>query len=138
MNDNIKSLITKHEEPGDFSYAKATDSELELAEKELNLTLPSQYVEFLKTYGHGGICGVCTDGIGLDGSYVFVENTLEYRAEGLPENLIVVENADEWLYCIDANTGKVVSWDMSGFIKEEYDSFDDYLIGQMNDAIENM
>jgi len=27
---------------------------------------------------------------------------------------------------------------MSGFIKEEYDSFDDYLIDQMNDAIENM
>ena len=50
----------------------------------------------------------------------------------------MIENADEWLYCIDANTGKVVSWDMSGFIKEEYDSFDDYLIGQMNDAIENM
>lgn len=106
MNDIIKSLITKYEEPGDFTYAKATDSELELAEKELDLTLPSQYVEFLKTYGHGGICGVCTDGIGLEGSYVFVENTLEYRAEGLPENLIVIENADEWLYCIDANTGQ--------------------------------
>jgi len=60
------------------------------------------------------------------------------RAEGLPENLIVIENADEWLYCIDASTGKVVSWDMSGFIKEEYDSSDDYLIDQMNDAIENM
>ena len=64
----------------------------------MDLILPSQYVEFLKTYGHGGICGVCTDGIGLDGSYVFVENTLEYRAEGLQENLIVIENADEWLY----------------------------------------
>ena len=138
MKDSIRTLITKYEEPGDFTYAKATDSELELAEKEIDLTLPSQYVKFLKTYGHGGICGVCTDGIGLDGRYVFVENTLEYRAEGLPENLIVIENADEWLYCIDANTGKVVSWDMSGFIKEEYDSFDDYLIGQMNDAIENM
>ena len=90
MKDLIRTLISKYEEPGDFTYAKATDSELELAEKELDLILPSQYVEFLKTYGHGGIRGVCTDGIGLDGSYVFVENTLEYRAEGLPENLIVI------------------------------------------------
>lgn len=138
MNDSIKALITKYEEPGDFTYAKVTDPELELAEKELGLTLPLQYVAFLKAYGHGGICGVCTDGIGLDGSYVFVENTLEYRAEGLPETLIVIENADEWLYCIDSNTGKIVSWDMSGFIKDEYDSFDNYLIDQMKDAIENM
>ena len=59
MKDSIRTLITKYEEPGDFTYAKATDSELELAEKELNLTLPSQYVKFLKTYGHGGICAGC-------------------------------------------------------------------------------
>ncbi len=138
MNDSIKELIAQYEKPRDFTYAKVTEPELELAEKELNLTLPTQYIEFLKQYGHGGICGVCTDGIGLDGSYIFVENTLEYRAEGLPNHLIVIENVDEWLFCLDSNTGKVVSWDMSGFIKEEYETFDDYLIDQMNEAIDNM
>ena len=138
MNDTIRNLIAQYEEPGDFTYAKVTDIELELAEKELNLSLPAEYVEFLKTYGHGGICGCCTDGIGLDGSYIFVENTLEYRSEDLPNNYIVIENADEWLYSIDANTEKVISWDMGGFIKEEYDSFDEYLLDRMNDAIENM
>lgn len=138
MNEAIKSLISEYEEPGDFTYARVTDIELETAEKELNLTLPQEYVEFLKNYGHGGICGCCTDGIGLDGSYVFVENTLEYRMEGLPESYIVIENADEWLYCIDANTGAVVSWDMSGYIQMEYNSFDEYLLDRMNDGIENM
>ena len=138
MNDSLKKLISKYEEPGDFTHAKVTDIELELAEKELGLTLPVEYVEFLKSYGHGGISGCCTEGIGLDGSYIFVENTLEYRTEGLPENYIVIENADEWLYCLDANTGKVMSWDMSGFTKEEYNSFDEYLMDQVNNAIDNM
>ncbi len=40
--------------------------------------------------------------------------------------------------CIDCNTGKVVSWDYNGYIKEEYDCFDDYLTDQMNIAIENL
>ena len=40
--------------------------------------------------------------------------------------------------CLDCNTGKVVSWDFSGYIKDEYDSFDDYLIDKMNSAIENL
>ena len=138
MNDTIRKLIKQNETPGDFTYAKFSDAELELAQRELNLTLPLQYVQFLRTYGHGGICGVCTDGVGLDGSLVFLENTIEYRSEGLPEHLIVIENADEWLYCLDAISGKVVSWDMSGYIKDEYESFDEYLVGQMRDAIENL
>ena len=36
MNDTIRNLIAQYEEPGDFTYAKVTDIELELAEKELN------------------------------------------------------------------------------------------------------
>lgn len=63
---------------------------------------------------------------------------MEYRADELPENLVVIENVDEWLMCLDCKTEKVVSWDYTGYIKEEYDSFDDYLIDQMNNAIENM
>lgn len=40
--------------------------------------------------------------------------------------------------CIDCNTYKIVSWDYSGYIKEDYNCFDDYLIDQMNSTIENM
>lgn len=50
----------------------------------------------------------------------------------------VIENVDEWIDCIDCNTGKVVSWDFTGYIKEDYSSFDDYLMDQMKSAIENM
>ena len=138
MNDRIKATISQYEEAGDFTYFKVTDRMISAAEKELHLTLPEQYKDFLKTYGHGGIGGISTLGVGLDGSMVFVEETLDYRNDGLPLNLVIIENEDEWIYCIDSVTEKIVSWDMSGYIKEEFDCFDDYLLAQMQDAIENL
>ncbi len=108
------------------------------AEEKLGVKLPDQYVDYIKMFGHGGIAGLEILGVGLTGRMIFVDSTLEYRADELPENLVVIENVDEWLMCLDCNTGKVVSWDFTGYIKDEYESFDDYLIDQMNNAIENM
>ena len=108
------------------------------AEEILGVKLPNQYVDYIKMFGHGGIAGVEILGVGLTGKMIFVESTLEYRADDLPGNLVVIENVDEWLMCLDCDTGKVVSWDFTGYIKEEYDSFDDYLMDQMNNAIENI
>ena len=138
MNKTIIQTIKQYEERGDFTYAKVTDEMIASAQQQLGIALPEQYINFLKSYGHGGIGGVDTLGVGLDGSLVFVEETMEYREYGLPDNFIVIENIDEWLYCIDSNTQKVVSWDPSGYVKEEYGCFDDYLIDQMNSAIENL
>ena len=138
MNEIILNTIKKYEEKGDFNYASVTDKMIEDAEKQLGVKLPEQYIEYIKKFGHGGIAGLEIIGVGLTGRMLFVESTLEYRAEELPDNLVVIENVDEWLMCLDCNTGKVVSWDFSGYIKDEYDSFDDYLIDQMNSAIENL
>lgn len=106
------NTIKKYEVKGDFNYASVTDDMISDAEEIL--------------------------GVGLTGKMIFVESTLEYRADELPGNLVVIENVDEWLMCLDCDTGKVVSWDFTGYIKEEYDSFDDYLMDQMNNAIENI
>ena len=138
MNDSILKTIKKYEIKGDFNYASVTDDMISEAENKLGVKLPDQYVDYIKMFGHGGIAGLEILGVGLTGRMIFVDSTLEYRADELPENLVVIENVDEWLMCIDCNTGKVVSWDFTGYIKEEYDSFDDYLIDQMNNAIENM
>ena len=138
MNEIILNTIKKYEEKGDFNYASVTDKMIEDAEKQLGVKLPEQYIEYIKKFGHGGIAGLEIIGVGLTGRMLFVESTLEYRAEELPDNLVVIEKVDEWLMCLDCNTGKVVSWDFSGYIKDEYDSFDDYLIDQMNSAIENL
>lgn len=138
MNDAIISLINQYEQNGDFNYATVTDDMITAAEEKLGVKLPEQYIDFLKEYGHGGIAGIEVMGVGLTGRMLFVDTTLEYREDDLPDNLVVVENVDEYLTCIDCDTEKIVSWDFSGYIKEDYDSFDEYLLDQMNSAIENL
>lgn len=138
MNDVIKNLINQYEQKGDFNYATVTDNMIAAAEEQLGVKLPEQYIDFLKEYGHGGIAGIEVMGIGLTGRMLFVDTTLEYREDDLPDNLVVIENVDEYLTCIDCDTEKIVSWDFSGYIKEEYSSFDEYLVDQMNSAIENI
>ncbi len=138
MNDDIKKMIERYEEAGDFTHATVTDSIIQEAENLLGVKIPDQFVSFLKLYGHGGIGGICTNGVGIDGSLVFVDDTIESRNEGLPQKYIVIENCDEWLYCIDTETDEIVSWDQSGHIKQEYDCFDSYLIDQMREAIDNL
>lgn len=138
MNDLMLETIKKYEEPGDFTHVMVTDEMIAAAENALDVKLPKQYIEFLQMFGHGGVGGFEIMGVGLTGRMIFVDTTLEYRDEDLPKNLVVIENVDEWLTCIDCNTEKIVSWDFSGYIKEDYDCFDDYLMDQMNNVIENI
>lgn len=138
MNTLILDTIKRYEQPNDFTHTTVTDDMITAAETMLNLKLPEQYVSFLKMFGHGGIGGLEVMGFGLTGRMIFVEATMDYRKENMPDNLVVIENVDEWLTCIDCKTGKIVSWDFGGYIKEDYDCFDDYLIDQMNSVIENL
>lgn len=136
MSQQVEALILEYEREGDFLRAPLDNGALRNAESELGVKLPAQYVDFLRKYGHGGIGGVTVFGVELDGSMVFAEETEEYR----PDGLVVVENCDERLYCIDCSSGKVVSWspyDGDGVV-EVYEDFDSHLLGRFNDAIENM
>ena len=76
-------------------------------------------------------------GVGKNKKLIFKDETLKYRTYGLPHNLIVIENCDEWVYCIDSLNGKVKMWSRD---KEEeaYDTFVDYLEDRIKDAIENL
>lgn len=137
MNNCITSMIEKYEEKGDFTYTAITDAQIAEAEKTLSLKLPAQYTEFLRTYGHGGIGGIEITGVGKNGHLLFVEDTLSYREHGLPENLIMIENCDEWIYCLDSTNGKVVSWNNDS-PEEEYPDFDSYFLDRLKDAAENL
>lgn len=137
MTKNLQELICKYEKKGDFTHTSISTSEIELAEKELHITLPKQYVDFLTRYGHGGIGGIEVIGIGKSGKLLFVEETKKYRQYGLPENYLVVENCDEWIYCIDCDTEEVVSWN-DGYAESCYQNFDAYLSDRFHDAIENL
>ena len=138
MNSDLRNLIKQYENEHSFTHVTVSDKSINEFEKKLGVKLPEQYITFLKEYGHGGIAGVEVMGVGLTGRAIFVDETLDARKYGLPQNFVIIENVDEWQNCIDCNTGKIVSWDQSGYIKEENDCFDDYLKEQFEEALENL
>lgn len=139
MTSKLKNLIETYERNGDFTYSKATNKLLTEAERSLGCHLPDEYKHFLKTFGHGGIGGIEVLGIGRNGAPVFVSETLKYRSYGMPDTLILIENCDEWLYCLDSSNGKIVMWStretkpMAAF-----EDFEAYLLDRIKDVIENM
>ncbi|WP_291581490.1 SMI1/KNR4 family protein [Clostridium sp. UBA6640] len=139
MQEKIIGIIEEYSEDGDFIGNISYDNLITVAEKELGFNIPSQYKWFIKNYGQGGIGAVQILGISKANRAVFKDITLEYRNYGLSTNLIVVENCDEWLYCIDINNGKIIAWDrISGVLGERYNTFLDFLADRFNDEIENM
>ena len=138
MNKEIVEMATRYEENSFFTHAEFTDELRAAAESELKLKLPEQYVDYLKAFGHGGVGGVEILGIGCDGSLIFVEDTKLSRKYGLPMNLVVIENHDEWLSCVDCDTGKMVTWAQDEEVLPEHDCFDDYVIEEFQEAIDNL
>lgn len=137
MNKKIMDLISQNGKDDAFSKMAPTQAMLDEVQTKLGFPVPEQFLEYLNTYSHGGF-GFEILGIGLDGSIAFLEETLEYREDGLPENLLVVENCDEWLYCIDVDTDEVVSWYIDEEPCADFLCFDDFLLSRLEDAIENM
>lgn len=138
MTDEIARLIAANEREHSFTHIPATTEMLEVAAERLALRLPDQYVEFLDSYGQGGLDGFEILGVLPDGEMPFVEVTMEYRKLGLPDDLCVIENCDEWLECVDCDDGKVVSWYLDGEIVPDFDDFDDFLLDRVENAIDAM
>ena len=69
--------------------------------------------------------------------------TEDYRKFGLPNKFVVVENCDEWVYCIDTSNieygeCRVVDWDrIDGIGIEEYESFLEFFYERLVTAMEN-
>lgn len=138
LKNKISQLIKEYEKSGDFSYSEFNESLITEAENILDVKLPNDFVWFLKKYGSGGI-EFEVFGI-FQSELEFVDETLYNRKYGLPSNLIVIENCDEFVNCLDCDNGKVCNWscyDKDGLIYT-YDSFLYYLIDQLNNYIENM
>ena len=138
MNDQIATLIAQYERESDFTHVAPTDEMIESAQRLLGVTIPEQFIEYLNEYSYGGVGGVKILGVGFTGEMLFVDTTLWYREYGLPHNLLAVENCDEWLYCLDCDTGEVVSWSRCDGVLPQSPCFDVFLLQDLEDAIEDL
>jgi hypothetical protein len=139
MNNKLVEMINEYIEEGDF-IGEVSDDDIIKAEKTLKVSFPTQYKEFVKKYGSGGICGIYILGVkGADYESV-VESTERYRKLGLPNKYIVLENVDEFVYCLNTvEESNVVRWDDTS--KREltrYTTFDEYLQDSFQEAIDNL
>lgn len=138
MNEKILKMVEEYASEALFTTAPLTDEMISSAELALGWKLPTQFVEYVRQLGYGGIGGVDILGVTLSGTMAFLEETLNYREEGLPNNLLVIENNDEFLYCLDATTGSVVMWPLTGNPEQYSESFDDFICEEFKNAIENL
>lgn len=138
INDLIKKAVTEA-----FFVGGTDDSNINEIENQLNVKLPDSYKWFLKTYGHGSLCGVLVLGVGKDKNLVCVKETERRRSLGLPSQYVVIENCDEWQYCIDTGNLKdgeccVVDWERGETGKRTFKNFYEYVIERFSEAMEDM
>ncbi|AIQ11226.1 SMI1/KNR4 family protein [Paenibacillus durus] len=140
--DELIAFIHEHSDDTDFTGG-IPDADIEKIERELKVEFPQSYKWFLNNYGSGGLFGVDILGYGKSSIPSVVSNTERLRNLGLPPEYIVIENCEEFFYCIDAGTlldgdCPIISWDrVAGFSGKRADNFYDFLSNRLSEAKEN-
>lgn len=116
--EELINFINKYKESDDFTGG-VNESQIQIVQNKLGVELPESYKWFLITYGSGGIFGVDILGIGKSNKARVVEYTKSYRGLGLNKDLVVIENADEFVYCLatkkmENNECPVIVWNRHG------------------------
>ncbi|SDC80479.1 SMI1-KNR4 cell-wall [Melghirimyces thermohalophilus] len=141
--EKILSMIQQYGNNRSFT-GPVDDSRIKQIENMLEVTLPDDYKWFVRNFGHGGIAGVEILGIAKTEIPTCVKSTQTYREEGLPHSLVVIENCDEWVYCLDTSklvNGEcpVIDWDFLGNAGiQTYKNFYEFLSDRFSDAVENL
>lgn len=142
LQEKIIRLISDNYDKGIFCSSIA-DKVIEDIERDLDLVLPESYKWYIKKYGCGGI-GIDIYGVTKTDRKLVVEETLRYKNKGLPQNLVVIADVGEYIYCLDLRTKDredcpIVSWsyyDKDGIVKTS-NSFYKFLIDDIEDTIDN-
>ncbi|MCX6366379.1 MAG: SMI1/KNR4 family protein [Armatimonadetes bacterium] len=138
VHTQIRALIAEHGKPRSFTGGVSQEVIDEIA-KDLSVILPEGYIWFLKNYGHGNIFGSEILGTGLVKPYSVVKRTLYCRERGMPAHFIAIVHCDEYYYCLDTETGKVLNWSpYESGIYLTSESFLDYFLEDLEDAVLNM
>lgn len=136
MENRLESFI--RENPDEmFAAGEISAAEAERIEKELDVELTGEYRSFLLKFGFIMGYGVEILGCAKNGNSNMLEQTLRFRKQGLEKNYIVIRNADEWVYCLDLNTGSITSWDpIDKNHINEADGFYEYVVTELEEAKE--
>lgn len=111
------------------------------AETLLGIQFPEDFRHFLLKYGSGGMGSFTFMGIESaqadEHAFTLVLLTTKCREQGMPKNLAVIEHNGDYVTCIDADNGSVVTWSWLG--KQEVsriaDSFEDYFREKLEDYL---
>ena len=112
-----------------------TEEKIHILEDILDLELNKEIKTFLSRYGIIIGYGIEILGCGKADESSLVRETQRFRKYGLEKEYIVIRNADEWIYCLNNDDGKVSSWDRidkKHLLKE--DSFERYILNELIDA----
>jgi len=137
--EELLGFINENSDELDFTGG-INESTVRLIETELNVILPNSYKWFLETFGMGGMFGVEILGFGKSAPPSVVTQTERYRKIGLPLKYVVIENCDEFVYCLATDQMKnsecpVISWDrIAGFGGERGSTFIEFLADRLMDA----
>jgi antitoxin YobK len=138
IHEQIRELIAEHADPSSFTGGVSQEVIDEIA-KDLSVILPEGYVWFLQNYGHGNIFGSEILGTGLVKPYSVVKRTLYCRERGMPLHFIAIVHCDEYYYCLDTETGKLMNWSpFESGIYLRSESFLDYFLEDLENSVLNM
>lgn len=141
IKEKLERIISKNIKTGFFTGG-INEKVINDIENELRITLPNSYKWFLLNYGSGGIFGVDIIGVGKLDQHSVVIFTEEKRKLGLNKDFVIIEDCDEYIYCLDTSklsNGEcpVISWDQfEGYDSKEADNFYEFLFNRLVDAKE--
>ncbi|MEH7030420.1 SMI1/KNR4 family protein [Bacillus wiedmannii] len=140
--EELTNFIKEHEEIDDFTGG-VNESQVYAVQYRLSVELPDSYKWFLNTYGSGGLFGVDILGIGKSNIASVVIVTEDYRGLEMSDNLVVIEDAGEYAYCLDMshmenNECPIIAWNRQGGL-DDYSTaknFYEFLSQRLIDAKE--
>lgn len=129
--EELTNFIKRNMEPDDFTGG-VDGKQIDYVQDTLKLKLPESYKWFLNNYGSDGLYGVNILGVAKSNIATVVIETESYRDIGMSENLIVIENIDEYAYCLDTsnienNECPVIAWNKQGGL-DDYNTAENFYV----------
>lgn len=140
--EELINFINEYMETDDFTGG-VDKAQITFVQNELGVELPESYKWFLLNYGSGGMFGVDIQGVGNSTRPPVIVHTKRFRDLGMEENLVVIENAGEYAYCLYTSKTEngecpIIAWNRVGGLDDYYTAknFYEFLSQRLLDAKE--